>query len=632
MTASKSDVPSIWTLHEGDQPLIAFAIHDGHAVRRDVASRLALGAEDRRREEDPSTAGWAKLAPTWMLGTHSRFQVDLNRPRETAVYRGPEHAWGLQVWKDELDPKTEDRSLAEYDAFYAEVERVVGAAIERHGRVLILDLHSYNHRREGPEAQADPEHHPQVNVGTGSLDRRRWAPVIDRFVDALRAQPFPSGELDVRENVRFRGGHLSRWIVERFPRDVCVLALEVKKFFMDEWTGQLDEGLHEAIGGALMAAAGAGLEELPRVSTRPKRSRAARTLLHSQRNIRIGFVVNDIATEQPGYTTVRLAMAAIRAGHEAWFMGVGDLAYDPDEHIRARATTVPPRKYKDGAAFLADLRGRRAIRERITADQLDVLMLRNDPAPDAIIRPWASQAGIIFGRVARRRGTIVVNDPDGLARANSKMYFQAFPEEVRPRTLITRNADDIKAFVMEQNGKVVLKPLTGSGGQSVFLVEPQAVANMNQMIDAVARDGFVIAQEYLPQAEQGDMRLFVMNGEPLMHKGRYAAFRRVRMGGDLRSNIHAGGKLAQAEVTSQALELVEMVRPKLVQDGMFLVGLDVVGDKLMEINVFSPGGLGSAQKFERVDFSDAVIRALERKVGFMAYYRRDFDNSDIATL
>ncbi|MBC8552180.1 MAG: glutathione synthase, partial [Candidatus Brocadiales bacterium] len=99
-----------------------------------------------------------------------------------------------------------------------------------------------------------------------------------------------------------------------------------------------------------------------------------------------------------------------------------------------------------------------------------------------------------------------------------------------------------------------------------------------------------------------------------------------------RSNIHAGGKLRQAEIGLSHLRLAEIVRPKLVQDGMFLVGLDIVGDKLMEINVFSPGGLGSAQKFEKVDFSLAVLDALERKVGYMNEYHRNFSNKEIASL
>ena len=158
------------------------------------------------------------------------------------------------------------------------------------------------------------------------------------------------------------------------------------------------------------------------------------------------------------------------------------------------------------------------------------------------------------------------------------------------------------------------------------------LANLNQMIDAVSRDGYVIAQEYLPQAEAGDTRLFVMNGAPLKVKGKIAAFRRVRTGGDMRSNIHAGGKLARAELDATALEIAEMVRPKLVQDGMWLVGLDIVGDKMMEINVFSPGGLGSAQKFEGVNFARGVVQDLERKVRYMQYYRRNFDNVELATL
>jgi glutathione synthase len=313
-------------------------------------------------------------------------------------------------------------------------------------------------------------------------------------------------------------------------------------------------------------------------------------------------------------------------------MGAGDLACDPDDFIRARTHAVPKSKYKTTESYLKDLQGRNAIRERITIDELDVLMLRNDPASDALSRPWAMTAGILFGRVAMRHGVIVVNHPDGLAKAMNKMYFQTFPEEVRPRTLITRDREEIKAFAREEGGRIVLKPLSGSGGQSVFLVRPEDVPNLNQMIDAVSRDGYVIAQEYLPAAAEGDMRLFLMNGLPLRYKGKYAAFRRVRSGGDMRSNIHAGGKLKEAEVTSTAIQLAEMVRPKLVQDGMFLVGLDIVGDKLMEINVFSPGGLGSAQKFAGVNFSRGVIQALERKVQYMEYYRRSFANDEMATL
>jgi len=348
--------------------------------------------------------------------------------------------------------------------------------------------------------------------------------------------------------------------------------------------------------------------------------------------MRLGLMVNDINTEQTGYTTTRLAMAAINRGHEVWVIGSGDFAYDVDEKIHARARSAPKKKYLSSEVYLSDLQGKKALQERITVDDLDILMLRNDPSTDTGFRAWAQTSGIIFGRAAMRHGVIVLNDPNGLAKAMNKMYFQLFPEEVRPRTLITRDRDEIKKFANDEGGNIVLKPLQGSGGTGVFLVKKDDMANLNQMIESISKDGYIIAQEYLPEAAEGDTRLFLMNGQPLKFKGKYAAFRRVRTGDDMRSNIHAGGKLRQAEITDAHLRLAEIVRPKIVLDGMFLVGLDIVGDKLMEINVFSPGGLGSAQKFEKVNFSHAVVEALERKVAYMTYYKRSFDNVEMAIL
>ncbi len=343
-------------------------------------------------------------------------------------------------------------------------------------------------------------------------------------------------------------------------------------------------------------------------------------------------MVNEISTEEAGYTTCRLGMAAINRGHEVWVMGAGDFAYDKDEKIRARAHSPQRKKYTSSDTYLADLQGKKALRERITVDDLDVLMLRSDPSTDTGFRSWAQSSGIIFGKAAMRHGVIVLNDPIGLSKALNKMYFQLFPDEVRPRTIITRDREEIRKFAKEEGGNIILKPLQGSGGTNVFLVRKDDLSNLNQMVDAVSRDGYVIAQEYLPAAAKGDTRLFLMNGLPLRYKGKYAAFRREGTVDDIRSNIHVGGKLRQAVITDEHLKLAEMVRPKLVLDGMFFVGLDIVGDKLMEINVFSPGGLGSAQKFEKVNFAHAVIAALERKVDYMNYYKRNFSNVEMASL
>ena len=235
--------------------------------------------------------------------------------------------------------------------------------------------------------------------------------------------------------------------------------------------------------------------------------------------------------------------------------------------------------------------------------------MRNDPAEDMSERPWAVTSGVLFAQLSVAAGTLVVNDPASLANAVNKTYFQHFPEAVRPRTLISRDPDDISAFVKEMGAGAVLKPLQGSGGTSVFFVSNDESPNLNQMIEAVGRDGYIVAQEVLPEAEHGDVRLFLMNGEPLVAGGHHAAFRRVNPTTDRRSNMRVGGEPETVEVDDAMLHVAEAVRPKLLADGMFLVGLDIVGDKLMEVNVFSPGGLGTCEAL----YEDQVHRRRDRR-------------------
>jgi glutathione synthase len=146
-----------------------------------------------------------------------------------------------------------------------------------------------------------------------------------------------------------------------------------------------------------------------------------------------------------------------------------------------------------------------------------------------------------------QQGRIVLNDPDGLSKALNKMYFQDFPEEVRPRTLITRNRDDIKAFARRKSGRIVLKPLQGSGGQSVFLVRPEDASNLNQMIDAISRDGYVIAQEYLPAAARGRHAAVHDERRAAVREGKYAAFRRAAQRRRHAQQHHRGRQVARAK-------------------------------------------------------------------------------------
>jgi N-formylglutamate amidohydrolase len=233
---------------------VAAAIHDGHLARLEVATQFALQEDERLREEDPFTASWVDVAPVRIVATRSRFELDLNRPREKAVYRLPEDAWGLTVWKG--GPPSDalvKRSLSYYDAFYADVYGLLKEVEREHGRFVVLDLHTYNHRRDGPRAAPAPAlENPEVNIGTGTLaDRAPWAPLIDRFIKDLRGFDYQGRSLDVRENVKFKGGQFGRWVHQMFPRSGCALSVEFKKFFMDEWSGQPDTVQIEAIRQAL---------------------------------------------------------------------------------------------------------------------------------------------------------------------------------------------------------------------------------------------------------------------------------------------------------------------------------------------------------------------------------------------
>lgn len=251
----------------GDGPLAAAALHAGHAIRSEVRSFLALNGEERRREEDPYTDRLAAVAPTRLIALHSRFEVDLNRSREECVYLHPNQAWGLTVWNRALPNEIRDGSRVLHDAFYTAASALLADLAARHGRFVVLDLHSFNHRRAGPEAEPDdPAGVPEINLGTGSLPADPWRPMVERFKAALRDASYRGRNLDVRENVTFRGGYFPRWVHETFPGSGCCLAIEIKKFFMDEWSGELDSLALAALEGVLVGALPVLHEELTLLS------------------------------------------------------------------------------------------------------------------------------------------------------------------------------------------------------------------------------------------------------------------------------------------------------------------------------------------------------------------------------
>lgn len=239
--------------------LVATSIHAGHGLRPEVARLMVLDVADRLREEDPFTDAITARLPARVLVHRSRFEADLNRIREKAVYIRPEDCWGLDVWSSgNLPDEVVARSLEYYDGFFSELAERLDVLAAR-GPFVVFDVHSYNHRRPGQDQPAEPvAENPEVNLGTGSVDKERFGDVVDAFRSSMIEQGF-----DIRENVKFRGQNLAWWVHERYPGTGLVLALEFRKTFMDEWTGVPDHDLVDALADALAGAVGPVLAAMP---------------------------------------------------------------------------------------------------------------------------------------------------------------------------------------------------------------------------------------------------------------------------------------------------------------------------------------------------------------------------------
>jgi N-formylglutamate deformylase len=256
-----------WDVQQRGGPVLATAVHAGHAIRDELRPYLAISQQDQRREEDPLTGIWSTVGDDAFRCYNSRFQLDLNRARDTAVYRRPEDSWGLKVWRELPPEEMIERSLDAHDDFYAMMADWIEALIDRCGKVLVLDIHSYNHRRDGAEAEPAPqEENPDIDLGVTTLDQERFGPVLEALQAELEAKPAGDRELDVRRNVRYPdGGHWPEWIFANYGDDVATVTLEYKKFYMNEWSGDAHLPVVEDLRAGLDRAAGAAREALERL-------------------------------------------------------------------------------------------------------------------------------------------------------------------------------------------------------------------------------------------------------------------------------------------------------------------------------------------------------------------------------
>ncbi|WP_370176288.1 glutathione synthase [Leeuwenhoekiella palythoae] len=349
--------------------------------------------------------------------------------------------------------------------------------------------------------------------------------------------------------------------------------------------------------------------------------------------MKICFVISDVATEPVG-TSVVLMRKAHQRGHEVYVMNVGGFNFYQGGAIKLTCKKIPEDlKYKTPQEFWEQVQDEQLAWTKADSSKIDVVFLRNNPTEETDDRHWAEHSGIAFGRMLQEQGVLVLNDADAMSNAFiDKLYFEELPASIKPKSLITRDKDELLKFWKKCDKKIVLKPLEGSGGQNVYLIDEEK-KNFNQIITSLTELGYVIAQEFLPEVSKGDVRIILVNGRILEENGKLAVIRRVNSDKtEFRSNLSLGAKAKPAKLTKAMEHIVEITAPKLIKDGFFFVGLDVVDDKLIEINVLSPGGLDYCEAIGLPEFTDPVIEAIERKVAYKKYYTHGFSNRELASM
>jgi N-formylglutamate deformylase len=227
-----------YSINREESPILALALHDGHFIPEALLPNMKLADHERFREEDPYTGYMARLPVNQVIVHSSRFLVDMNRLEGKAIYKDPEDAWGLTVW-DSLPPSEEKKMLSYYRQFYKDIQELIESLIKHYGYFLILDIHSYNHRRESYRQEAPLIENPEINVGT-RFNAEKWNPLVQHFIHLLSHATIAGKQPDVRENIKFKGGGFSQWVNQHYSEHGCVLSVEFKKTFMDEWTGRAD--------------------------------------------------------------------------------------------------------------------------------------------------------------------------------------------------------------------------------------------------------------------------------------------------------------------------------------------------------------------------------------------------------
>jgi glutathione synthase len=309
----------------------------------------------------------------------------------------------------------------------------------------------------------------------------------------------------------------------------------------------------------------------------------------------IAFVMDPIESiDVRADTTFVLMLEAQRRGHRVLYVDPGELAVDAGRVV-TRARPVTLRREQGRHADLGD--GHSLSLD----DDVDVVLQRKDPPVD-------SSYVIATQILSLCRRALVLNRPAGILAANEKLYALHFAD-LMPQTRVTRSIPQLVDFLVKLGGEMIVKPLDGRGGEGVFYVRNDD-RNLFSILEQSTRFGTVraMAQAYVPAVRAGDKRILLVEGAPI------GALLRVPAPGETRANLHVGGKPAAARLDEADRRIVERIAPWLARDGLFFVGIDVIGGLLTEINVTSPTGVQEINALEGRSLEAEIVDALEARV------------------
>ncbi|WP_297326615.1 glutathione synthase [uncultured Bartonella sp.] len=310
--------------------------------------------------------------------------------------------------------------------------------------------------------------------------------------------------------------------------------------------------------------------------------------------MKIAIQMDHISTIHiKGDTTFALALEAQRRGHEL-FHYTPDRLSMRDGKVSARVEALLVRDNENDYYSLAEP-------QRILLQTMDVVLLRQDPPFDMNYITTTHLLERIGGK------TLVVNDPNWVRNSPEKIFVTEFPD-LMPETLITRDVSEVNAFRAEF-GDIIIKPLYGNGGAGVFLLtkDDKNLGSLLEMFNVLYPEPFVV-QRYLADVSAGDKRIILIDGEAV------GAINRVAAKTDARSNMHIGGRAEKTELTKRDREICERIGPSLKERGLLLVGIDVIGNYMTEINVTSPTGIRELKRFGGADAAKLFWDKVESKI------------------